>query len=184
MKPTDILKQEHRNIERMLDVLERSVTRAQSGEEVQPQVFRDAIRFIQLYADRCHHGKEEDLLFSAMEQRGFPREAGPIAVMLFEHDQGRAHIRSMGEAVERYAQGDRGAIGDIHNHALGFVGLLRQHIQKEDHVLFPMAEHHLDRSDLERLEKEFAEVESSSESCSLKHELIALLTRLETQFPS
>ncbi len=184
MRPTDILKQEHRNIERMLSVLERAVGRASAGESIQPQVFRDAIRFIQLYADRCHHGKEEDLLFTAMEQRGFPREAGPIAVMLYEHDKGRSHIKSMIEAVERLEQGNAGAITDIQSHALGFIGLLRQHIHKEDHVLFPMADHHLHEADIVRLEKEFAQVEASSESCSMKSELIGLLNALEKQFPA
>jgi len=184
MKPTEILKQEHRNIERMLNVMERAVARGIAGKAVQAQVFRDAIHFVQQYADRCHHGKEEDLLFAAMEQRGFSREAGPIAVMLFEHERGRYHIKSMNEAVERYAGGEKGAMSDIQTHALGFIGLLRQHIQKEDNVLFPMADHHLNQADIAQLEKEFAQVEASNESCSLKNELIGLLIALEKQFPS
>lgn len=82
MKPTDILKQEHRAIERMLTVLETTVQRMKQGENASPQIIRDALSFIQQFADRCHHGKEETILFTAMEQKGFSRDFGPLAVML------------------------------------------------------------------------------------------------------
>ena len=68
-----------------------------------------------------------------------PAEGGPIAVMLAEHDQGRAYTRGMVDAAQRLKQGDGDAAQQLVDNALGYAGLLRQHIQKEDQILFPMA---------------------------------------------
>jgi len=70
MKPTDMLKAEHRAIERMLTVMEHAVANAEQGNNVKPEVFDDALKFIQTFADGCHHRKEEALLFPAMEMVG------------------------------------------------------------------------------------------------------------------
>ncbi len=59
-----------------------------------------------MFADQCHHGKEEDLLFPAMEAAGIPRESGPIGVMLEEHNIGRQYVRGMAEAVSGYRAGE------------------------------------------------------------------------------
>jgi hemerythrin-like domain-containing protein len=181
MKPTDILKDEHRSIERLLDVLETSVSRAKSGEPIPAQLFRDALHFTRMFTDGCHHRKEETILFPAMEQKGVPREGGPIGVMLEEHDAGRAHVRVMENAVHRYETHETGAAEDLANHVSGFVVLLREHIKKEDNVLFMMADQHLSEADQRRLSQEFQDAESSSEACALKSELLVLLERLERQ---
>ncbi|MCX7887840.1 MAG: hemerythrin domain-containing protein, partial [Verrucomicrobiae bacterium] len=98
MKPTEILMAEHRVIEQVLNVLEAMAERAANGD-LNRQEARDAVAFFRGFADRCHHGKEEAQLFPAMEAKGIPREGGPIGVMLCEHEQGRAAVRGMAEAV-------------------------------------------------------------------------------------
>jgi hemerythrin-like domain-containing protein len=98
------------------------------------------VTFIREFADAHHHAKEEDLLFTAMVEAGFPRDAGPIGVMLHEHDQGRAQVRILAElagAAAPWAAADRER---LHAAALGYADLLRAHIHKEDVILYPMAE--------------------------------------------
>lgn len=102
--------------------------------------FADAVTFIRLFADACHHGKEEDLLFPELEQAGLPRDRGPIAVMLEEHRQGRVFARHMAEALPPAREGDERARATLRNAALGYVNLIRGHIAKEDNVLFEMAD--------------------------------------------
>jgi hemerythrin-like domain-containing protein len=110
---------------------------------------------------------------------GFQRQSGPIAVMLYEHDEGRALVRAMAEAIERYATGDSGALAPLARHARQFCGLLRAHIQKEDNVLFMMADMHIPPEEQSKLEQEFTKLESSGEACMLKVELLSLLERME-----
>lgn len=187
MKPTDILKQEHRAIERMLTVLETSVGRMEQREHVSPQLIRDAISFIQQFADRCHHGKEETILFTAMEQKGFSREFGPLAVMLHEHDEGRSYVRGMLGALETYEAGDNDSIPTLAQNAHAFIQLLREHIMKEDNVLFEMADRQFTDREQELLSEEFARVEATGQACVHKAALLSLLERLEKeilQFPA
>lgn len=139
MKPTDILSNEHRVIEQVLDCLLKMVSRAVEQRVLEKEPARQAIDFFRNFADRCHHGKEEAHLFPAMEARGFVRDGGPTGVMRLEHEQGRQYVGAMDQAVESAAEGDVEAIRQFAESAQRFVQLLRAHIEKEDHCLFSMA---------------------------------------------
>ena len=145
MKPTEILSGEHRVIEQVLNCLEAIVRQARSAGRLDRQSAKDAVAFFRNFADRCHHGKEEAHLFPALEAKGFPRDGGPTGVMLYEHEQGRAHVRGMDENIEAAAAGDPAALERFVEHAEGYVALLREHIYKEDHILFQLADRTLSR---------------------------------------
>ena len=85
---TNTLRDEHKAILKMLDVSEEVARRIKNGAAVAPETFSGLLEFFRTFADRCHHGKEEDCLFPLLEQKGLPREGGPIGVMLHEHGQG------------------------------------------------------------------------------------------------
>jgi len=157
---TDILKSEHRGIERMLDVVERAAERLQQGEPVPPALFAQAGEFFAHFADRCHHGKEEAHLFPALQRRGVPSAGGPIGQMLAEHDQGRAYVRTLREEARRHAEGTLADPGELVAAAHGYVTLLRAHIRKEDGVLFPLADRLLAPEEQAALVEAFDRVES------------------------
>jgi hemerythrin-like domain-containing protein len=160
MLATDVLKNEHRAIEQMLDVVEVAASRLEACQEVPPDIFSQAADFFRNFADACHHAKEEDLLFPLLETRGLKREGGPIGVMLSEHEQGRAYVGAIAQAVERYADGDTSAAQTLVENSRGYVGLLRQHILKEDTVLFNMADNLLSPDDQSYLVEQFEQVET------------------------
>ncbi len=143
MEAIETLMTEHRLIERACDALvgfADDVLRKEADDRAELGRF---VTFIREFADGCHHGKEEDILFAAMVQAGFPRHGGPIAVMLMEHDEGRAHVRALRALAEQeraWGEEDRRTLAE---HAQGYAGLLRQHLHKEDSILYPMAEQHL-----------------------------------------
>jgi hemerythrin-like domain-containing protein len=159
MKPTDILSEEHRVIERVLDCLERLVQQAQTEGKLAAEPARDAVEFFRNFADRCHHAKEEAHLFPAMERKGFPREGGPTGVMMYEHELGRAHVRAMDQAIEAAAGGDAAALAEFSGHARDYIILLRQHIEKEDHCLYTMANQAFTEEDQQSLLTAFERVE-------------------------
>ncbi len=158
MQPTEILRQEHRIIEGMLALLQRAAAGLERGEEVDRALFEQAIDFIRNFADRYHHAKEEGALFTTMEAHGFPRRGGPIGVMLSEHDEGRAHVRGMAEALERYPD-DPTARVPLMAHARGYADLLSAHIYKEDNILYPMGDQMLPPSAQADLLRQFEELE-------------------------
>lgn len=161
MKPVDILMNEHRLIEQVLDGLEIIVANAAREGKTDLALAHQAIDFLRVFADRCHHGKEEDRLFPALEQKGYPREGGPTGVMISEHEQGRGYIRYMLEAVEAEERGDRSASKWFVQNGNGYIHLLRNHIHKEDHCLFPMVDQVLNPDEQETLLTAFKEFERS-----------------------
>ena len=159
MKPTDVLKEEHRGIELMLDILEAILERMESGTKANSGHLEKIMEFFQVFADKCHHGKEEDLLFPSLEAAGVPKEGGPIAVMLSEHNQGRAFIRGMRAGIEQINNGNPGGEPFFRENAWNYIMLLRQHIDKEDNILFRMADVHIPEKRQEELIGEFEKIE-------------------------
>lgn len=136
---TSRLRDEHQHILEVAGALAVLVRAAEEGRW-DVDAFADCVTFIRLFADACHHGKEEDLLFPELEAAGLPRDQGPIAVMLEEHRQGRAYARHMAGALEGARAGDPEAQATLRTAATGYVNLIRGHILKEDHMLFQMAD--------------------------------------------
>jgi hemerythrin-like domain-containing protein len=181
LKATDTLMTEHRAIERMLAVLETAAQRLDAGERPRPGLFREAVDFVRNFADRCHHGKEEDNLFPRMEARGIPRDGGPLGMMLWEHDQGRAYVGAMAGAIDAYEGGDQSAARTIAENARGYVELLRGHIMKEDNVLFPMADGVLSADDQQELTARFEQIETEVMGPGVHERYHQLLDDLEQE---
>jgi hemerythrin-like domain-containing protein len=157
---TQILRDEHETILSMLDATEEVARSLEAGTAVPAQTLNDIIEFLRLFADRCHHGKEEDLLFPLLQQKGMPVDGGPVAVMLMEHDEGRGFIREMDEAAKQYQNGEKDAGTQWAEAAGNYVGLLREHIGKENNILFVMADQLLSPSEQQDLVAAFTKVES------------------------
>ena len=156
---TETLRKEHDAILRMLDASDEVANRLQRDEQVAPEVLGGLLEFFQLFADRCHHGKEEDLLFPLLEKKGLPRSGGPLAVMLHEHTLGRALVRQMAQATQEFAAGQPVAGRRWAEAAREYGGLLRAHIQKENNILFVMAERMLSDEEQTGLTEAFEKVE-------------------------
>jgi hemerythrin-like domain-containing protein len=137
---TQRLKGEHQLILRMLALLEKNAALTEQGRFRDYQFYLDGVDFIRNYADRFHHAKEEDVLFEALVQNGMPRANSPVAAMLMEHDLGRAFVKGMEEAAQKALDGDREQDAAIVCNARGYLELLREHIAKEDDILYPLAE--------------------------------------------
>jgi hemerythrin-like domain-containing protein len=159
MTPTEQLKEEHQGITLMLKILERVCAKMETKGKVDSAHLERIVEFFKVFADKCHHGKEEDLLFPEMEKAGIPKEKGPIGVMLTEHTQGRAYVRAMGEAATRYKQGEPRGRTEFAENARNYITLLTQHIQKENNVLFPMGDRVLAKEKQEKLVEDFEDLE-------------------------
>ncbi len=179
MKPTEELKLEHQAIKRMLKIMSGVCDRLAGGETVDAGHLDAIVEFIQVFADKCHHGKEEDLLFPAMVEAGIPRERGPIGVMLAEHVQGRARVRSVKEGAAAYRAKSSRAAAEIVLNARGYIDLLGPHIDKEDMVLYPLADQVLTASKQNELSAAFERVENEIVGAGRHEQFHALLDRLE-----
>lgn len=175
---TEILRNEHDAILRMLDATEEVSQRLRRHDHVEPQILTQLLEFFRLFADRCHHGKEEDLLFPLLEKKGMPRGGGPIGVMLAEHDMGRGFVGQMAETSAAYAAGDNSAGTQWASAALHYAELLREHIAKENQILFVMAERMLSDAEQMELAKAFEEAELEKMGVGTHERLHAMMEKL------
>ena len=182
MKPTEILSSEHRVIEQVLDCLDQISATAQCAGKLDAAAATDALNFFRTFADQCHHGKEEAHLFPSMEAKGFPRESGPTGVMLAEHTQGREWIRQMQAAVTGAATSDQTVLHQFTNAARHYSELLRQHIQKEDHCLFSMADQAFTAADQAELLAKFEHVEAEEMGAGTHEKFLGIATALAKKF--
>jgi hemerythrin-like domain-containing protein len=144
--------QEHELIVQVLAALQAMTDTLGSGAQVPRQDLADFGRFFRDFADKCHHGKEEDRLFVKMVEAGFPKENGPVAVMLAEHDEGRQQVRGLlkiGAGSGPLSQAERAS---ALAYASEFVPLLYAHIQKENNILYPMAQNAIAPEEFELLD--------------------------------
>lgn len=144
MRPIEDLKMEHEAVKLTLKILDRICSNIeQNGKISNPEHLDQLIEFFSVFVDKCHHGKEEELLFPALEAVGVRRDGGPIGVMLAEHQQGREYVQKMNEALSQYHEGNRAATTKLAKNARAYIALLSQHINKENNVLFPIGDDRL-----------------------------------------
>lgn len=159
MKLTTDLVEEHKLIKRMIDVLEKSVNRLEKGEKVAPVLFEQATNFIRNFADKFHHAKEEEILFKEMIKKGMPEKDSPVEAMLIEHDQGRDFVKGVIKATKELKKGDKKATAKIIRNARGYIELLREHIDKENDILYPLTERMFTENEKDKLIEEFKKAE-------------------------
>ena len=177
MRATQLLMEEHEIILRALRILEVLAGRAAQGAEVPAKAVGEALEFLTQFADIHHHQKEEEILFPALEEAGLPAEGGPVGVMLQEHVQGRALIAALRAAAPQ-AAGDAAGRERFASTARAYTALLSAHIDKENHVLFPMADQAIGGESRKRVEEEFDAFEGASAARrTLQEGVVARLAR-------
>ena len=155
-KTSKILSEEHQNILKVIEILENECEAIEEGKKIDKDFFEKVIDFIRNYADKFHHAKEEDILFKEFNKCGEEDpeciSCNPVEQMLFEHDEGREFVKGM---ETRLNENDGTKL--IRN-ARAYISLLREHISKEDDVLYPMTDEVLSDKIKKDMLKKFEEI--------------------------
>ena len=176
MKATDLLMQEHRLIERALNVLELGADTLQQGRAVPSRFFVELGEFLLGFADGSHHRKE-GVLFRAMIAGGARPGDGAIALLTLEHEEGRSYSRALLDAA-RLMEKDPAARTAVIRLARNYITLLRGHIESEDGMVFPMADQMIAQ---DRHEQVWADCRRIDEGDATPVAWAAVLERLEVE---
>lgn len=179
----DDLMNEHRLIEKVLGSLEAFADAVESGAAAERKTVAAYAEFFRGFADKCHHGKEEDRLFVKMIEHGFPKDSGPLAVMYSDHRHGREHVAALAAVA-----GGKGALSPeerktIVHHARSYAPHLREHIVKEDNALYPMALQAIPPAAVEQLAEDCDAFERSVMGEGAHETFHALAKALMTAYP-
>ena len=159
-KPTEILESEHRIIEKILGAMARLTEALEKSQVVALEDIATMAEFMRTFADKCHHGKEEKLLFPILEQKGVPVSGCPLGILIHEHAKGRTLVNALSESAVAHAAGNMEARVPLLSSMKGLLELYPNHIWKEDYLLFPMTDKILSPEENKSLSIEFEKVEA------------------------
>ncbi|MEI7423196.1 MAG: hemerythrin domain-containing protein [Prolixibacteraceae bacterium] len=175
---TQNLENDHVSILKLIDVMNRMVILPDANilhlEEV--------VELIKKFADGLHHAKEETLLFPLMAEKGFSMQQGPVAVMLMDHEQGRAYVRGMAENIRLYKTGQLSALNLVYTNMNGYSELLSNHIAKENNILFRMADNAFTTEDQHSLMEQFSLIDAGSGTGPSGNEYVQRIEILANQY--
>jgi hemerythrin-like domain-containing protein len=147
---------EHRLIERMLELIRREAARMRDAHEINAVFLDNVVDFVRVYADRTHHGKEEDILFRDLAKKDMTSEEKSLmAELVLEHALGRKTVSDLVEAKKRHFAGDPSALAMMVEKLEFLVSFYPRHIEKEDKVFFPAMMKYLSVEEQERMLSEF-----------------------------
>jgi len=175
---TEILRHEHDAVVKMLGFTEDLADQLDRGQRVSPEVLDKVLEFFRVFVDQCHHSKEEDLLFPLLEAKGVPRAGGPLGVMLSEHEEGRKRIKEIIQAAEDYRLIVEGSGCRWASAARGYADLQHAHLDKENNVLFVMAETMLTPDEQASLVEGFEKLEVEKIGVGRHEQIHAMMAEL------
>ncbi len=181
MEATEMLMSEHRIVEGFIGTLERAADKLDQKQTIRPGFFTDAADFSKGFTDGCHHRKEEGYLFPALVRHGLSDTSSLVAVLLEEHEQSRRLIKAMRLAAQQWQDGDTKAMPIVLENARSYVSLLKQHIQKEDGVLFPLSERTLPLDEQATLAQDFERVEEEEVGAGVHEKYLGLANTLKKE---
>jgi hemerythrin-like domain-containing protein len=152
-----IIRDEHRTISAILHGMEYLVWAIRKrGKQVDPRVFHAMLYYLDTFSERAHHPKEDQFLFSALRRRGAGAEA-LITELEKEHAGGENALRRVAQALNRYEEGGEKEFPGFERAVERFVASYREHMRKEEELLFPLAEELLKAADWDAIDRAFAE---------------------------
>ncbi|MBN1434446.1 hemerythrin domain-containing protein [Candidatus Fermentibacterales bacterium] len=171
---------EHRLIERMISIVREAIARIDGEGSIEPGLVETAVDFIRTYADRTHHGKEEDILFRELDKRPLSeRDRRVMRELIEEHAFGRETVRALVEANARYREGDASALRDISRHLGTLTSFYPRHIEKEDKDFFPASRAYLTQEEDQAMLREFMAFDQRM----IHEKYESLVERLESDRP-
>lgn len=175
-KATQDLRKEHDSILHVLDILDKMLISTSKDDAEKMRYFNEVVYFLKTFADKCHHGKEEDYLFVELVEKGIPKEGGPVGVMLEEHKLGRRYISEMADALAEKK------LTDFEVAARGYADLLRHHIEKENNILFEMADNVISEEEQDDLFEKFEKHEEEVIGHGVNEELHSMIHKWSEEF--
>jgi hemerythrin-like domain-containing protein len=159
MSPIETLKEEHQVILMVVENAERVGNDIRKGRGVDWTEVEVIVDFFRNFVERFHHRKEEKCLFKRLEDRGVADDSGPISTMLTEHEATKNLVDALIDVLPEACLGDLKALEEVEENLSGFAELIREHIAKEETILFPLAEKLLVLEDWRALAAAFQGVE-------------------------
>lgn len=161
MRASEVIRKEHKVINLALDGVRRELTEVREAGSLDFRRLEKILDFVRNFVDRCHHAKEEELLFRKLEEKGQAEAQGLLAELRAEHRQGRELLAAIAQAAPRARSEDQPALQTVAGHLRAYLELLTGHLNKEDELLLSLADRLLTPQEQEAVAEDFEKFEAS-----------------------
>lgn len=186
MQATDLLKEEHHGVKIALRSLEKVGAKLEEAAGAEETPYADdmgrLIEFLRVFVDKCHHAKEEDVLFPALVEDGEPIENDLVKVLLAEHAAGRKLVAEMAEALTSCQAGKTDSVFVLRGAARSYTQLLTDHIAKEDNELYPLADEKISAAAQQEMVEVFEEIETERIGLGTHERFHAMLNEFKQKY--
>lgn len=186
MQATDLLKEEHQGVKISLRILEQLCAKLSASPDAQSAIYAEdfarLIEFFKVFVDKCHHAKEEEVLFPALVEKENSTATELVQVLLTEHTAGRKRVTNMAEALTRYQDGDKSAVFELCEAAGSYAKLLTEHIAKEDRDLYPIADVQISARDQKEMVEVFENIETDRIGLGTHEKFHAMLGEFKQKY--
>lgn len=160
MRATAVLIQEHGAIRLTMRAMEKIIAKAKQEEDINTTHLDWVVEILQLFADKCHHAKEEDVLIPEVRKLGIQDEDHLSQTILDEHVLARGYTKGIKEGLDKYKNGEKEIVQDIIQNATSYVQLIDKHIDKENLVFFPRSDAVLTGEQQQKMYEDFEKIET------------------------
>lgn len=181
MTATADLRSEHRGVVRMLEIMDRMSQASSRGQVLEIQDLEQVIEFLRVFVDKCHHAKEETLLFPALREAGIVAIDEVLTGLSDEHVRGRETVARLAATVQSARDGDSSAHQALAAIMTDYATLLRSHIRREEDDCFDVADSELPATVQRELESGYDRIEDEVVGNGVHEAFHALLDRLDVK---
>jgi hemerythrin-like domain-containing protein len=182
MKATADLRSEHGGVARMLGIMDAMAARVRQGEHVDLDDLAQVIEFLRVFVDKCHHTKEEELLFPVFSAANMASPEPIVDILLEEHARGRATVARIQAALRGLELSDEAARAELADALTWYTALLRAHIEREEGYCFDVADRELPAAVQDELEEGYERIEREVVGGGVHAAFHALLGRLGEKY--
>jgi len=182
MRATDNLKSEHKDINELLKIMSKIAENIKSNNVFYTSDIEEILDFLKFFIEKSHHGKEE-IFYPELEQAGIPKETESLSVMLYEHTLARNYLKDIYSCVENCKIGYTFSGEMLAESLLNYVLLIKNHMRKEEEIIFPMADRELSNEKQIEITKQFEKIEENIVQHGFHEHYHDLLEKLQTKYP-
>ena len=182
MTPTENLKSEHNDIKELLNIMSKIAVNIKSKDVFYTSDVEDIIDFLKFFIEKSHHGKEE-VFYPALEFAGIPKEAESLSVMMYEHSLAKNYLKDINSCVVNCKIGNSFSGEMLADSLTNYVALIKNHIQKEEEIIFPLADTELSPEKQIEIAEEFERIEEKIIHHGFHEHYNKLLKELQIKYP-
>ena len=183
MTPTENLIKEHKKINELLDIMSKIALKIKLNDVFYPNDVEEIVNYLLIIIENSHHGKEDDVFYPELISSGIAKDTAPLSIINYEHTISKSYLKDISSCVVNCKIGNDFSGELLADSLTNYVVVIKNHIQREEEVIFPIANEVLSAEKQYEISQRFEDIEQKYFSKSLNDQYTTLLNKLKIKYP-